>query len=121
MKWYINKSNPICPQICEQICVGIASNEFLPNQKIYSVRELALLIGVTPNTVQKSYEILNESGVIYSVKGSGWYVGENIELAQKTVDSLKKKKTDVYLLEMQQIGYDEEKTMEYLKERLGEH
>lgn len=120
MKWYINKSNPICPQIYEQICVGIANNEFLPNQKIYSVRELALLIGVTPNTVQKSFELLNETGVIYSVKGSGWYVSENVDVAVKTVELLKTKKTDEYLLEMLQIGYDEKKTVKYLNERFGE-
>ena len=121
MKWNINKSRPICPQICEQICVGIKNKELLPQEKIYSVRELAIKLGVNPNTVQKSLDILEEQGVIYSVRGSGWYVSEDISIAEKTVEKLVKKRVKEFLMEMENLGFDERKTLDYLKERLGEN
>ena len=120
MNWIINKSTPICTQICEQICVFISKGEYKANEKIPSVRELALLIGVTPNTVQKAYENLQEKKVIYSVKASGWYVGEDTKVASEIVDNLKVTKTNDYLNQMEKIGYSPEKTLIYLKERIGE-
>ena len=121
MKWNINKSRPICPQICEQICVGIKNKELLPQEKIYSVRELAIKLGVNPNTVQKSLDILEEQGVIYSVRGSGWYVSEDISIAEKKVEKLVKNRVKEFLMEMENLGFDERKTLDYLKERLGEN
>lgn len=121
MKWNIDKSHPICPQICEQLCVAIANEEFLPNHKILSVRELALILGVNPNTVQKSFEELERLEVIYSIRGSGWYVCENTKIAKEEVKKILLKKTNEYFLEMKQLGYDIKKTMKYLNERYGDN
>ena len=58
MQWTLDKSRPICPQICEQICLAVANGEFAAGEKLFSVREVALMLGVNPNTVQKSFEEL---------------------------------------------------------------
>ena len=47
----------------------LAENEQLP-----SVRELSLTLTVNPNTVQKAYKELENSGFIYSIKGKGNFV-----------------------------------------------
>ena len=54
MNWSLDKKQPICPQICEKLCVMIASGELSPGDRLMSVRDVALSAGVTPNTVQKS-------------------------------------------------------------------
>lgn len=118
MKWRINKSSPICPQIYEQICVFISNGEFKPDDKIYSVRELSLLIGVTPNTIQKSYELLSKDGIIYSVRSSGWFVSSDTKKAKEVVEIIKEKKVVEFFEKMLQIGFDEEMTLSYLKERV---
>ena len=119
MEWSIDKSKPICPQICEQMCVAISTGEFEAGSRLLSVREVALLAGVNPNTVQKSFEELERKGIIHSVRCSGWYVGEDITNAEKTLIELKYKKTAEYFAEMEQIGCDAKMTMEYLKEWYG--
>lgn len=116
MKWNLDKSRPICPQICELLCVKIASGEFAPNDRLLSVREVAVSAGVNPNTVQKSFEQLEGQGLIYSVRGSGWYVGENTELAKETVNKTVYNKTCGYLMDMAQLGYTAEQTAQYIKE-----
>ena len=119
MQWTLDKSRPICPQICEQICVAIASGEFSAGEKLLSVREIALLAGVNPNTVQKSFEELERRGVIHSVRCSGWYVNENVEGAVKEVHSIREKKTEEYLAAMSQLGCRKEEIIKYLNDYLG--
>lgn len=120
MKWNINKSRPICPQVCEQICLEIKNKELLPKEKIYSVRELALQLRVNPNTIQKSYDILEEQGIIYSVRGSGWYVSEKVEIAEEIVEKVVKQVVKDFVLEMEHLGYDKSMILQYLNERYGE-
>ncbi len=116
MNFNIDKSLPICPQICDYISSLIASGEFPPHSKLLSVREVAIKAGVNPNTVQKSFEQLEQNGLIYSIRGSGWFVGDNIELAKKQIDTLAIKKAKSYFEAMAQIGFDTEMAKNYIKE-----
>ena len=106
MKWKADKGRPLCPQIYEQICVRIASGEYKPNQKLISVREMAVASGVNPNTVQRSFEMLEQSGIIYSIPASGWYVSEDTKIAQNTLNELAMKKMKSFFEEMQSLGLD---------------
>lgn len=119
MTWTLDKSRPICPQICEIICASVASGEFSAGEKLLSVREVALLAGVNPNTVQKSFEELERRGVIHSVRCSGWYVNENTSAAVEELVSLRIKKTEDYLAEMAQLGCSTEEVIEYIKKCQG--
>ncbi len=119
MNWTLDKSRPICPQICELICVAVASGEFSAGERLFSVREIALLAGVNPNTVQKSFEELERRGVIHSVRCSGWYVNENIDAAVNEVRSIRTKRTTEYLTAMSQLGCEKDEIINYLKEYLG--
>lgn len=116
MDWYIDKSRPICPQICEQLCVQIAGGSFAPHEKILSVREIALAAGVNPNTVQRSLEELERSGILYSVRGSGWFVTEEIALAKAVLADILVQKTADYFASMQALGLDTQAVKDYIKE-----
>ena len=119
MTWTLDKSRPICPQICEMICASVASGEFSAGEKLLSVREVALLAGVNPNTVQKSFEELERRGVIHSVRCSGWYVNENTSAAVEELGALRIKRTEEYLAEMAQLGCSSEEVIEYIKKCQG--
>ena len=119
MNWTLDKSRPICPQLCEIICVAVANREFAPGEKLLSVREIALQAGVNPNTVQKSFEELERRGVIHSVRCSGWYVNDNIAAADAELNSLRIKKTEEYLASMAQLGCGFDEIVRYLNECHG--
>jgi len=119
MNWTLDKSRPICPQICEQICVAIANGVFSVGEKLLSVREVALHAGVNPNTVQKSFEELERLGVIHSVRCSGWYVSENVEAAKAQVNTLRAQKTEDYLRSMKQLGCSPEEIIQYVTKQGG--
>ncbi len=116
MAWNLDKNRAICPQICETICVRIAKGEFGPNERIPSVREIAVEAGVNPNTVQKALTTLTEQGLIYPMRGSGMYVNDNIERAVNLVNELKRARTVEYFEEMDTLGLTVEQTKEYIKE-----
>ena len=119
MTWTLDKSRPICPQICEMICASVASGEFSAGEKLLSVREVALLAGVNPNTVQKSFEELERRGVIHSVRCSGWYVNEDTSSAVEELGALRIKKTEEYLAEMAQLGCAHDEIIKYVNECQG--
>lgn len=44
------------------------------NERLLSCRELALQMGVNPNTVQRAYSVLEAEGYIYTIQKKGVYV-----------------------------------------------
>lgn len=116
MAWKPDVNKPICPQICEHICLEIASGVYKPNERIPSVRELAVTIGVNPNTVQRSYEQLENKGIIYTVRNSGKFVSEDTSIAKDTIKKLIKEKTTEYFVSMKALGLTIEETKNIIKE-----
>ena len=111
MNWILDKKRPLCPQICEQLCVMIAKGSVQAGERLMSVREVAVDAGVTPNTVQKSYELMERKGVIYSIRGSGWYVSENTQVARKVLYDLVRSKTEAYLSDMRSLGLNKKEIL----------
>ncbi len=105
MRWLIDKERPICPQINEQIAARIALGEFRPAERLASVRDVAVAAGVNPNTVQKAFESLEAEGLIYSVRGSGWYVADAAEAAKKKLEALAGEKIKGLFRDLQALGY----------------
>ena len=116
MDWIMDKNLPICPQLCEKLCMIIATGEISPGERLLSVREIALKAGVNPNTVQKSLEQLEHKGVIFSRRGSGWYVSESIDIARSVLQELIHSKTTAYLSDMRMLGLNEEEILTVIKE-----
>ncbi|MBE6767705.1 MAG: GntR family transcriptional regulator [Ruminococcaceae bacterium] len=104
MEWKLDKSKPLCPQIGEQLCLRIATGEFRAGERLLSVRDVALAAGVNPNTVQRSFESLEQEGILYSVRGSGWYVAEDISRARAALERTREEKTAAYVDEMTALG-----------------
>jgi len=69
-----DSNKPIYIQIADNICDRILSGELTPGSRIASVREWGAGIGVNPNTVVRSYEILTDKGVIVNKRGIGFFV-----------------------------------------------
>ena len=113
MKSKLDKKKPLCPQLCEQICINIANGIYKDGGRLPSVRELAVMAGVNPNTVQRAYETLELQGTIYSVRGSGWYVAEDNTQNEKIMHNLMKEKTEEYFEAMMSLGMSKEQIKEY--------
>ena len=69
-----NAHKPIYLQICSQIYEKILNGELKAEDRILSVRELGAELGVNPNTIMRSYEALQNSGIIYNKRGIGYFI-----------------------------------------------
>ena len=69
-----NQNKPIYLQIADSICEKILSGEDLPDERILSVRELGISLGVNPNTIARVYEHLQGMEIIYNKRGIGYFV-----------------------------------------------
>lgn len=69
-----NSSQSIYLQIADYVCERILLKEWKAEDKIPSVRELAVQLEVNPNTVMRTYDWLQQSGIIYNQRGIGFFV-----------------------------------------------
>ena len=76
-------------QIAAFVSENILLGKWPAEQKIPSVRELAIELEVNPNTVMRSYEFLQNQGVIYNKRGLGLFVASD---AQEKVKAYRKER-----------------------------
>ena len=66
----LQEGSPIYLQILLYIKRGIAAGLIEDGEELPSRRVLSALLGVNPNTIQKTYKILEEDGLIQSRTGA---------------------------------------------------
>lgn len=76
---------PLYLQIVDQVQYLIATGGLQPGERLPSIRQLAVDLGVNRNTVAHAYKELNREGVISTRQGRGTFVSEQpdrLQLAQ---------------------------------------
>jgi GntR family transcriptional regulator len=82
-----NQPKGIYQQIAEQVRDRIAGGEWPAGDRIPSVREMAVNLGVNPNTVTRSYQTLLDNGIIDNRRGIGYFVA--VTAREKIMDEMK--------------------------------
>ena len=73
----IQRNQPLYEQLMWRIKSQVAAGVLSVGEKLPSVREMALIEGLNPNTVAKAYKALESKNVIETVAGKGTFVREN--------------------------------------------
>ena len=84
-----NQPKGIYQQIADQVRERIAGGEWITGDRIPSVREMAVSLGVNPNTVTRSYQTLLENEIIENRRGIGYFVAEKAR--ERIMEEMKKK------------------------------
>ena len=116
MNYIFDNERPIYIQLVEMIRIDIVSGKFKKGQKLPSVRELALIMKVNPNTMQKALVELENEKLIYTERTNGKYVTEDEELIETVKRKLAKEIVNNYLNSMKNIGIDYNSAVKYLQE-----
>ena len=81
------ESQAIYLQIADFVCEKILLKDWKIDERIPSVRELAVQLEVNPNTVMRTYEFLQQQDIIYNQRGIGYFVSasaiKNAQLYRK--------------------------------------
>lgn len=109
---------PIYLQIMNFVKKLIVRGILRPGDKVPSVRDMALFLGVNPNTVQKAYEELEREGTIFTRRGQGNFVSEDENIVDKIKERMVKDLIEKYRKELEELGLSKEEIFNLLKEML---
>ncbi len=104
-------SRPIYEQISERYKLLILRGVLQPDEKMPSVRQLAMELSTNPNTIQRAYQELEHQGYLYSVKGMGSFVKPNQNLKSIKIEELKLRIREL-LKEASDAGIDPKELLE---------
>jgi len=118
LAWTIDmEEGPIYVQIGENVRRLMARGELNPGDKLPSARELALALGVNPNTVVHAYQMLEIEGVIETRRGLGTFVRADAPV-KATKKEMLSKAAKRYAQEIQALDVSKEEAIDVLKEAL---
>ncbi len=69
-----NNGKPIYLQMCDSMMDEILAGKYLDEERIPSVRDFAISLGVNTNTAMKAYDELSRNDIIYNKRGLGYFV-----------------------------------------------
>ncbi len=121
MEYIFDNERPIYVQLVEMIRIDIVSGKFKKGEKLPSVRELALVMKVNPNTMQKALQELENENLIYTERTNGKYVTQDVKLIEEAKKAMASQKVADYLNSMQNIGIDFNAAVTYLQEFGGKN
>lgn len=101
---------PIYKQLVEQFEDAIRAGRLKPGEQVASMNDFAMQMGISKETVKKTYGILREKGLLIPQQGKGFYVAE-ISLSSKPKVLVLFDKLSIY----KEVLYNS------LAEELGEH
>ena len=118
MAWKFDNNIPIYIQISNIIKLQIVTKQLKSGDKLPTVRDLAETAGVNPNTVQRALSDLEVEGFVYSVRTTGRFVTDNVELIQKTRVELAQQELDSFVTNMLNLGFEKIDLVAQLEEFL---
>lgn len=112
-----DNSQPIYIQICNELKTKIVGETLKPNEKLSSVRNLAVEYNVNPNTIVKTLAILESEGYIYTDSTNGKFVTEDTTFIKNAKKEYLNEKIKRFVNEMSLLGYSKEDIINILEKR----
>lgn len=72
-------SIPAFSQLEFQVKAAMASGRLRPHDQLPSIREIADAVNLNPNTVAKTFRGLETEGYVYTQRGRGIFVAEDVQ------------------------------------------
>lgn len=108
---------PIYQQIMEKIFGDLLKGNVKPGDRLPSVREYALEIGVNANTMQRVYKELELLHLTETKRGQGTFVTEDMQRLEELREEMKQTLVTTFLHQMESFGFTEEEIIVQLSSR----
>lgn len=105
MTQQFNATQPIYLQIVQRLCRQIIRGELKAGEKLPSVRDLSLQMGVNPNTVQRVYNELERMEITETRRGLGTFITGNESRLQKLREGLMAELIHSFIGDMKEMGF----------------
>jgi GntR family transcriptional regulator len=119
LAWQFTSNRPIYVQIVEEIELRILNGTYEMGMRLPSVRDLAVLAAVNPNTMQRALAELEEMGLVTTQRNTGRTVTTDESAVSRARDSKADLLAETFLMQMQSLGISRKEVLERLAK--GEH
>jgi len=110
---------PVYLQISRAIKRSIALGSLRGGEQVPSVREVAEMLTVNPNTVAKAYRLLEREGIVLTRKGIGTFVADgDVSITESERRKAVSEKLDLALVEAEHLRLPRAELEELIQERL---
>ena len=120
IQFKFDNERPIYLQLVEQLRVAIVSGAYAAGSRLPSVRELAVMARVNPNTMQKALTELESDRLIFTERTNGKFVTNDQRLLDKIKTELASDLVQKYTSDMAKIGITYVDSIKYLKQLGGQ-
>lgn len=112
----IMSDQPIYEQIIRNIKELSLKKILKPNDKLPSVRNMASMLSVNPNTVSKAYQELERQEIIVTIRGRGTFMNPdtNISIDKDRLEDTVDKLRDI-CIELAHLGWDKKRIIEEIE------
>lgn len=104
---------PIYEQIIDNIKELSFKKILKPEDKLPSVRQMASMLSVNPNTVSKAYQELERQKITQTVRGRGTFMSRNTEIAiddDRRVKALENLTNEI--IELGHLGFEKDEIID---------
>jgi len=108
MEFNFDNDSPIYIQLTNFLKLYIVSGKIQLGEKLPSVRELAYMASVNPNTIQKALLELENDKLIYTERTNGKYVTKDKKIVENFKNEISKNLTIKYIEDMSNLGIAKE-------------
>lgn len=113
-QFVLEDNEPIYLQIIHFIKRGIVAGAIADGEEVPSRRMLSALLGVNPNTVQKSYAILEEEGLLLSRPGAKSTIHVTTDTVERLREELLSAGIRAMVENMKQMGMTRAQALEII-------
>ena len=124
MAWQFNANRPIYQQIVDEIELRILNGTYEMGMRLPSVRDLAVLAAVNPNTMQRALAELEEMGLVTTQRNTGRTVTTDETAVSRARDNKANLLAETFLMQMKALGLSRKEVLERLakgENKEGEH
>jgi GntR family transcriptional regulator len=116
LAWQFTSSRPIYQQIVDEIELRILNGTYEMGMRLPSVRDLAMLAAVNPNTMQRALSELEEMGLVSTQRNAGRTVTTDEEAVKRARSAKADLLAGTFLLQMKSLGLTKEEALKRLEQ-----
>jgi len=124
LAWQFTSNRSIYSQIVDEIELRILNGTYEMGMRLPSVRDLALLAAVNPNTMQRALSELEEMGLVTTQRNTGRTVTTDEAAVSRARDAKADLLVETFLSQMKMLGLSRGEVLERLargENKEGEH
>jgi GntR family transcriptional regulator len=103
-----SNDQPIYLQIKNDFYQRVCNGTLRPGDKLPSVRDTAVELGVNLNTIQRAYMDMERDGVVEKQRGQRSYITNDIEFINKLKSQMAEVQVKAFYSSMKQMGFHDE-------------